>query len=251
MNARQKFLNVLELKPGAPVPEWEFAYWYDTIQRWYKEGLPKLSPPIKMENHQWVSGEACPICEKDVHDFFSSDEGVRGVPVHTGPLPAFQEVVYKQDHEHIIYLRGDGKVVKTRKDGSSMPNFMKYPVNDEKDFDEIKERFDPNYPGRFPGNWDKLVKDFIDRDYPLQLGGGNFAGFYSIIRELVGVEKSLYLFYDNPGFVTRILDHYLEFYTSIYTRVLEVVEVDYILIWEDMAYKGGPLWSGQIGIYNS
>ncbi|MGI6705848.1 MAG: uroporphyrinogen decarboxylase family protein [Clostridia bacterium] len=243
MNARQKFMNVMELKPGAPVPEWEFAYWYDTIQRWYKEGLPKSYPPMRMENHQWVSGEACPGCEKDIHNFFRSDEGVRGVPVYTGPFPVFQEIVYEQDDEHIIYLRGDGKVVKTRTDGCSMPNFLEYPIKNEKDFDEIKERFDPKDPDRFPDNWAMIVKDFSNRDYPLQLGGGNFAGFYSIIRELVGVEESLFLFYDNPGFVTRILDHFLEFYITIYSRVLEEIEVDYILIWEDMAYKGGPLVS--------
>ena len=40
MDARQKFLNALQLKIGEPIPEWAFAYWYDTIERWYSKGLP-------------------------------------------------------------------------------------------------------------------------------------------------------------------------------------------------------------------
>jgi uroporphyrinogen decarboxylase len=117
-------------------------------------------------------------------------------------IPPFEEKVFEEDAENIVYRRGDGKVVKTRKDGTTMPNFIEYPVKTEEDFEKIKEKFNADSPERFPKEWNKLVAEYSTRTYPLQLGGGAFCGFYSMIREMMGVEESLYAFYDNPDFVT-------------------------------------------------
>ena len=38
-----------------------------------------------------------------------------------------------------------------------MPIFLEYPVKNEQDFEKIKEKFNPDSPGRFPENWDELI----------------------------------------------------------------------------------------------
>lgn len=255
MNSREKFADTINFNGCEQVPDWEFAYWYDTVYRWYKEGLPMKNPPLKLDNAQWVAGEACPGPDiffseayygNDVHDYFGFDERIHLVAVDTTLVPAYEEAVFEEDEENLVYRRGDGKTVKTKKDGSSMPHFIEYPVKTEEDFEGIKMRFNPDSPERFPKEWAKLAAGYKSRTYPLQLGGGNFSGFYSIIREMMGVEESLYVFYDNPDFATRILDFFLDFYIRLYTKVLTQVEVDYILIWEDLAFKNGPLISPEI-----
>lgn len=246
MNVRAKFLNVLNFKISEPVPDWEFAYWYDTVDRWYKEGLPKVQPTPKIPYQQFLAGEALSQYEQDVHNYFGFDEGAGGVPVNTNPYPPFEKIVYEENEEDITYRREDGKVIKTKKDGSSMPNFLRYPVKNEQDFEDIKVKFDPDKPKRFPPNWEEWAGKTKNRSYPLYIGGNNFSGFYSIIRELLGVEDSLYAFYDTPEFVTKILDFFLDYYIKLYTKVLEKVDLDCIIIWEDMCFKNGPLVSPTI-----
>ena len=214
MNSRQKFLNAINFKIDKQIPEWEFAYWYDAIQRWYKEGLLKKNQPDKLKYQQWVSGEACPgpdiffdklFYDSDVHDYFCFDERVHAAAVINSPLPVFKKEIFNEDSQNITFRGEDGKIVKTRKDGSSMPQFIDYPVKDKKDFEKIKERFNPDSKDRIPDQWDELIKVYKSRTYPLQLGGGNFCGFFSILREMMGVEKALYSFYDDPSLVFEIL----------------------------------------------
>lgn len=255
MNSREKLVNVFNFNTSSPVPDWEFAYWYDTVQRWYKEGLPKRNPPKMPEAVQFLGGDICPPYDFfgdevdstiDVHDYFGFDERIHVVGVNTAMIPVFSRKIYEEDEENIVFRREDGKTVKTRKDGTSMPHFIEYPVKTDEDFEKIKERFNPGSPERFARDLSVYKETYKNRTYPLQLGAGNFAGFYSVIRELMGVEGSLFAFYDNPNLVEKILEFFTDFYIGLYSKVLKVVEVDYILIWEDMAFKNGPLVSPNI-----
>lgn len=255
MNSRNKLLNVFNFNTSSPVPDWEFAYWYNTIQRWYDEGLPKINPPVMVETVQWISGDICPGYDffgsdnsygNDVHDFFNFDERIHVVGVNTGPIPAFDVQVYEEDMENIVYRREDGKTVKTRKDGVSMPHFIDFPVKTDEDFEKIKEKFNPHSPMRFAAELSKYAEVYKNRSYPLQLGGGNFAGFFSAVRELMGVEETSYAFYDNPELIIKILEHFTNLYIELYSKVLKVIDVDFILMWEDMAFKNGPLISPQL-----
>lgn len=246
MNSREKLMNVLTFNTNGQVPEWEFAYWFDTVERWYGEGLPRVKPTQRISNQQFLAGEAIGKYENDVHNYFGFDEWVDMVSVTYGPYPEFEEIIYEQDEENIVYKRGDGKIVKTKKDGSSMPNFLEYPVKNEHDFEILKERFNPDSPGRLPANYDEFVSEYKKRSYPLFMGGGNFSGFYSTVRELLGVEESLFIFYDNPDFVTRILDFFVDYLIKLYSKALQQVEIDCLFIWEDLAFKNGPLISPEI-----
>lgn len=253
MTSRQKFLDTVEFKAGATPPNWEFAYWRDTINRWYEEGLPKQYGNFSPENAQWVSGSACPgndglIDEqyygRDVEAFFGLDERAHMVGVDTlGMIPPFETQVLCETDEDIERICVDGKRMRIKKDGSSMPCFIDYPVHSKEDFADIKQRFLPLNGNRFLPEWSKA---YAGRTFPLQLGGGNIAGFYSVIREMVGLEDSLYLFYDDPEFANEIMDFFLDYYTQIYGAILRETDVDYLLIWEDLAYKNGPLISPDI-----
>jgi hypothetical protein len=45
MNAREKFLEVMNFNPDVSAPKWEYAFWGATIKRWYEEGLPEKNYP--------------------------------------------------------------------------------------------------------------------------------------------------------------------------------------------------------------
>jgi hypothetical protein len=254
MNAREKFLSVANFEKQPVVPNWEFGYWYDTIFRWYDEGLPKVDPPVLTNYVQWTYGEADPALDVygekinsyggDVNKYFGFDHRVHSAPLYSPPFPLFEKEVYEEDEENIVFKReDDGKIVKTRKDGSSMPLFLEYPVKNRKDFEKIKEKFNPDHPSRIPDNFDEKIKDYKKRDYVLQTGGTLFSGFFSIIRELMGLETTLINFYDDPKLIIEMLEFFTDYHIKLNAKVASRVEVDYIYIWEDMSYKNGPLIS--------
>lgn len=257
MNCREKFQSVANFDKVSEIPEWEFGYWYDAIQRWYKEGLPKINPPSKRDYSQWINGEADPALDvfedkpnyygNDVGRFFGFDERCHSASIYTAPLPKYEQVVFEEDKENIVFLREeDGKVVKTRKDGTSMPQFLEFPVKSKKDFEKIKERFNPEDKNRLPENFDELMKEYRKRTYVLEIGGTLFSGFFSILRELMGLEKTLFCFYDNPSMILEILDFFTDYYIKLYSKVVSKIEVDFVYIWEDMSYKNGPLISPEL-----
>lgn len=45
MNSREKFIETLSFNTNASANKWEFGLWGSTIERWYKEGLPKKKYP--------------------------------------------------------------------------------------------------------------------------------------------------------------------------------------------------------------
>lgn len=257
MDSREKFLSVINFNKIAVVPNWEFGYWYNTILRWYSEGLPKKNPPAFTKCSQWVYGEtnlALDVFQEepnyygsDVNDYFSFDDRIHSAPLYGAPLPLFDREVYEEDEDNITYKReDDGKVVKTRKDGTSMPLFLEFPVKNRQDFEKIKERFDPYHPDRLPKNFNEKIKEYETRNYVLQLGGTLFSGFFSILREMMGLETTLMNFYDDPKLIIDMLEFFTDYYIKLNTMVASKVEVDYIYIWEDMSYKNGPLISPEL-----
>ena len=242
MRSLDKFHAVINFDRKATVTYWEFAYWYDTLTRWYKEGLHEENPIPRMEN-QFVPAESMCGVVPDLKKLFSFDEGVSTVAVKTTPEPEFEKEILFEDDEFIEYTDETGKRVKDRKDGLSMPAFLDYPVKSANDFDEYSKRFYPSTAERYHPEWDRLIKSWKNRTNPLQLGGGNFCGFFSILRDLMGLEAALFLFYDDPEFAHRILSFFTDFYINIYKNTLAQTDVDYVLIWEDICYKNGPLIS--------
>ena len=260
VNSKEKFLNTLDFNLDTSIPEYEFGYWYDTLTRWYKEGLTKIKPPDKIIGEQFIYGEASAQPDYfsraegssygyDVNQYFNLDERIHSVAMNLLPIPEFEEETIMENKEDLIYRRYDGKTVKIKKAGTSFPQFLEFPVKSKKDLKKIFDKFDASDNRRLPPTkvWNNLLKKYKDRTFPLQLGGGStFNGFFSVLRELMGLEVTLLSFYDNPYLIFEILDFFTDFYIKIFSKVASQVDVDYLFIWEDMAFNRGPLVSPEI-----
>jgi uroporphyrinogen decarboxylase len=71
-------------------------------------------------------------------------------------------------------------------------------------------------------------------------------GAFGHPRNLLGVEKLCTAFYDQPGLIHAILEHWAEFYCTLSRKVWQGVQFDFVLFWEDMAYKSGSLISPRL-----
>jgi len=165
------------------------------------------------------------------------------VPLNFWVCPRFEEEILEDHEESVVWRDGSGIVRRDRKDRKSLPHWIGWPVADREDWERLKaERLRPTLEGRLPDQWHCLLEQYQQRDYPLCIGGCP-AGFYGGARHLLGQERVLTTFYDDPQLMRDIMDYLGDFLVSIYDQVLDQVDADVCFIWEDMCYKNGPLIS--------
>lgn len=259
MNERERFLAVMNFEPVDRTLMWEMGYWSAAVRRWYGEGLSqKKGVPDWLPDGRSMQGEASPMNpeidaasgqfiaerrDEDVHDAIGMDEPIWRLPLNNYLSPPFQEEVLEDHGDWIVHRNEYGVVLRDQKDFSGFPNWEATPVTSREDWEQIKsERLQPSLEGRLPETWDTLVPRFRERSYPLILGGYP-AGFYGTARFLLGEERVMMEFYDNPQLMHDIMNHLADLWVAIYDQVLSQVSADGCLIWEDMCYKGGPLIS--------
>ncbi len=221
MNARQRFLETLKFgRPDRPflLPHWFFE---ETLERWQGEGLP---------------------ADVDPGEFFGFDR-YEVIPVCVGLFPPFRVQVLEESSERRVLIDSDGVMKEEKKPYPSMPRFLKFPVKDRESWEKLKERLNPASPARYPRWWDDRKRSWKDRDYPLGINAGSFYGWP---RNWIGVENLSYLLYDDPDLVADMCRYLADFIVKVMERAVEEVELDFALIWEDLAFKTGPLISPEL-----
>jgi uroporphyrinogen decarboxylase len=251
LNARERFHAVMNFDTSVRTLKWEFGYWADTLKRWYDEGLPRSEGiPDGLKGGEEIFGEGIPWRENaepfagDVHDFFEMDKGFERVPVNLLFEPPFENRVVDEDDEHRIVIDEMGIKKRIRKDESSIPQFLEWPVKNLGDWERLKEeRLQPNVDERLPENMARLVDRYRDRDFPLTIGGYPH-GFFGTLRFLMGDELLFTGYYDQPDLIHDINATLCDLWITVFEAVLNTgIELDCVDIWEDMSYRSGPLIS--------
>lgn len=153
-------------------------------------------------------------------------------------FPLFEETVFEETAEYRIIRGVDGIVCREKKDGSSVPQFLSFPISDPDDWSAVKPLLDPDIAERYASLTG--VGDYVRGDEVLRYG---ICGGYGFLRSLFGTENLSYAYYDYPHLLHDMMSCWLRLYTGIADRVCSRIDFDYVFIWEDMAYKTGPLIS--------
>ncbi len=219
MTDRERFLATMRYQDRDRVPLRHFGAWPETLDRWKAEGFDPEKPCIELDRWDWIA-----------HWFF--------------PHPPFEHKVVEEDEHFVLYINHEGILMRERKDNpmSSMPQFVRFPVETREDFRRFwKERMRPDLAERLGPDWKEQLTALRGRDYPLILIADRWGGFFGPLRNLLGVEKLCMLFYDDPAFVEEMMDANADFMIEMMDQILTYTDVDVFGFWEDMAYKGGPL----------
>jgi uroporphyrinogen-III decarboxylase len=251
MNSRERFLATMSFEPVDHLLYWELGYWAGALIRWQREGLPKVagSPILTIEGDP-IAGEGLPMPhplglqkDTDVHVCLGMDEYLRRVPLDNTISPYFEEKTLQEEESTKVVIDKLGTIKRAKKDESSMPQFLEFPVKDRKSWEKIKEeRLRFNIEERLPQNWGKLVKEYKNRNYPLCLGGAH-EGYFGMLRQFMGAEALFYMYKDDPKLLHEINKHMTDLWVALAERVLSEIEVDAFFFYEDMAYKAGSLIS--------
>ena len=225
MNDRERFLSTMNYQERDRCPWGEMGFWPETLERWHEEGWPR---------------------DVYLNRFFGFDRLREQVGVSMGFLPGFKVEVLQETDQYRIVRRGDGVVAREFKGELSfhMPQWLSFPLETRADWEsEIKPRLNPESPMRYPEYWEEKVHNWRQRDYPLTLRMGSIFGW---LRNWMGLERISVMLYDDPAWMQEMMDYLADFCCACGKRVLEDVDLDYVLLWEDMAYKTGPLISPEM-----
>ncbi len=251
MTPRERFLATMRFQAVDRCPLWEWHYLEDTVERWWGEGLPpNIVLPAESAARPTSAGAGLREAPVSVASHFGLDPGqpycqgtLAYVPVNTGMLPPFQ-VQILEDSERTQLLIDDEGVTKQilKHIAPAMPRFLEFPVKNRDDWWAMQQRYDPAAPGRYPppAEWSAFKASAASRDVPL---GIIFDGYFGRLRRWMGLEGLLYALYDDAGLLEAMCAFHTEFILATIERALQEVNVDYANIWEDMAYKNGPLMS--------
>lgn len=227
-NSRQLFLNIFRgIESGS---KWNmpcFGFWPETIEKWHEQGLPG---DIDENN----------IAEYFNMDLFHSIALKSGFTAPYSPVFEIKHISEDEDTYTIIDKDGIKKRLLKKDKFSSMPQFLEYPVKGREDYPEIREKLKHDTEERIGMTIDELKEKHRNRDYPLGL---TICGGFAFPRELMGLEKYFLTLHDDSAFIHNIMEDWLNLYKLFIADLHNAVELDFINIWEDMAYKNGPLIS--------
>ena len=68
-------------------------------------------------------------------------------------------------------------------------------------------------------------------------------GFFWFPRTLLGIERHLYAFYDQPELMRRINDDLLSFNKYLLKGIANIIEPEFMTFAEDLSYNHGPMLS--------
>jgi len=273
MNLRERFLEVMNFNTSVHSIKWEFGYWGEVLDKWYASGLPKKhypEIPTKINNvtdglynRAWRSiksdhlpngiavmggglywpTQSFPL-DHDVRNYFGMDYPNVLVDVNQIWYPMFDVQVISEDDKSMVYVDMDGVRRRFLKETATMPSGEGYPITDRKSWEKLKaERINlQNIKARLPANWDDLVQDYRNRDYPLALMGYP-QGFFGILANLMGYETLFYSYIDEPELIHDIVSTFTDLWIALYEEVLSYTDVDLVHIWEDISYGSGSMIS--------
>lgn len=175
-------------------------------------------------------------------------ERPRAPAVHLGVsfrmIPEFDEKVLEHRNGHYVVRDWMGAIVEIsdRYDYTYLRHakdfvtrkWHKFPVETRAEWEEMKRRYDPQTPGRYPQDFEERCSRNTERDTPL---GVSFNGPFWQMREWCGLEGLCLKMVEDPDLVAEMADFWADFVSATLEPIVERVSLDFVAISEDMAYK--------------
>jgi uroporphyrinogen-III decarboxylase len=245
LKSRERFLRAVHFEEVDRVPH-AVQFWPETVDKWYCEGHLKSNFRVKdyrpygaLPTGALDYDALCDVYELDMRPPWNSNSPFYRLDFS----PMFPQKVMEEGETWLIVRDEWGIKKKVKRAEESVPQFLEFPVKTREDFESIKTRFDPEDPKRFPEDWEQKVRRALEEE-TATIGWG-FPGFFGFARWLMGTQRLLIALISETNLIRKMFDFWADFVLSLAKAALEI-QVDYLGIWEDLAYRNGPMISPQI-----
>lgn len=214
------------------VPDIEFGYWPQTIRRWLGEGMPV----------ELTEDEQNEMFPEKLDEFFGFEDQSHAIEMKIDMHPAFEERVIERKAESVVKRDEAGvtaEVYTNDSDRSSIPHFLRFPVETPEDWNEMKQRYRLDDPvRRIPADEIRRTQQEAEEGRMISIF---FPGFYGTLRGWMGMEKLSIAFYEYPDMIHDMVDHWSALCAQQIGTLPAQFPIDMVWWWEDMASKNGPL----------
>ncbi len=226
MTSRERFERCMRFQTVDHVPDMEFSFWDETIERWECDGIPG-----GLDTHE----------KREL--FFGLERRTKlPLEVNLHPATSIREAGERDGYRY--YYDEDLVLCRVPSDGSTtMPEHLEYSLKNRKDWETtFKPLLDPDTPGRVPDNLGETADSLLEKDFVPYLYAGSLFGR---IRNFVGFAEICYLIYDDPGLVDDMIHHMADLSRAVLERALPQVRgrVAVAHFWEDICFNTGPMVS--------
>lgn len=224
MTYGQRLRATYDFEPTDRLYRTEFYFWPEAIERWKSEGLPE----------DW-----------EQTGFFGFDEtGFFAAGLYLGwtepPfIPEFDSKVVERHGDHDIVQDNAGRLIKifTGRTHGFMPDYLKHPVANLGDWENLWQRLDPSNESRWVGLEPKIADAAGQAALNTGILRQPLIGGYMFLRSIIGPEDLLYMIYDQPGTIHAAMQGWLALMGAALERIQRVAELDEIYIAEDICYN--------------
>jgi hypothetical protein len=248
MNFRDKFNALMSFEDNTPNIKLEYGYWAGLIKNWNKDKAPvfegldtdradidliRMSVPLTPSINE-------PGLDERLMKYFELESYPVKFPCNFSPM--LEKKVLERNDEYTIFVDEYGLTQKVLGKGTSVPLTLDYPIKNIKDFENYKALYSKDLKNRMPKDFENLAKSLKNRDFAIRLGGHPF-GFSGMARHIMGEFNYMLGLYDCPALIKDINEFYLNFVMEYWGKILKMVDIDWVMIWEDMAFKTGSIIS--------
>lgn len=232
MNPRQRLLATYQFNHPDKVPLDPGWPRESTLAAWRQQGLP---PEVYWRDYLWELLGLPPEPKAPLAD----------LGVNFKMLPAFEERVLEHTNGHLVVQDYSGAIVEIsdQYDFSylrSARDFVtrrwhSFPVQSRADWHEkMRWRYTPDHPARFPADFAERCRLLQTRVTPFSL---TIPGPFWQLRDWIGLEPLCLLMVEEPAFIDELAAFWTDFMLAVLKPILANVEIDFLQVNEDMAYK--------------
>lgn len=252
-NREREYRTLSFQKPDRGAVEETFYPWVLTANRFKEEGIP----PMIAEGARDITNDIVGNARNQSEKYFPVNwgEGVMEYETYLGfdpvrrihfvlPFRRFSEKILEEHSSHIIKQDIYGRQIYHKK-GSDVELEHKAVISSWNDWEKLKVHAAKELDTYFTETaiekaYAPLKAGHDKGDYSIRL---NLEGFFWAPRELLGIEKHLYAFYDDKELLHDINRYVLKVYKDKMIKVIDILQPDVVYFMEDLSGKNGPMIS--------
>lgn len=231
MTQRERYLETLLYGKPDRIPFMPGGPRESTLKRWRRDGLP--------EDANW---------DEEMRRIIGIEPptpppGPRVYIKHT-MIPEFEEKVIEEREDTWVVQDWKGNICEISKQFDVTylrmardfvtRSWIKCPVENWADWEQMKTRYSPDGPGRVPEDMPEIGKQLANREHVV---GVHVHGPFWQLREWLGFEGLCMMFLDDPELVRDMIRFWADYVSALLMKVVPHIQLDYVHISEDMAYK--------------
>ncbi|MBN8215409.1 MAG: hypothetical protein J0L75_02155 [Spirochaetes bacterium] len=161
-----------------------------------------------------------------------------GLPIQTGWRGPDESSLIEESPDHLLFRDERGTLSKIFKKSSTLPLPLEHPVEDRAGWEKLKARY-ADHPDRTA----RLVPAEVEaqRRQGRVITAG-IPGAFDEVRLLCGDELAAVLPYEDPALLGEMLETIFDTAYAVIDRATARSPIDMLVVHEDMAGKGGPMW---------